>query len=1124
MRFRMWHAGLLALLLFATAGTQADEIDYTRDIKPVLKAKCFSCHASIEQEADLRLDTVAAMVAGGDSGATLIPGDSAASLLLQRVAANDPLDRMPPDGEPMSPDQIARLRQWIEAGATRPADESPQPDPQSHWSFQPVRPVTPPAISAHPIDGFVRRRLAEANIRPAPPADVVTLVRRMFLDLHGLPPSPEQVAEWSRRFERDRRQSVALIDELLSSPHYGERWAQHWLDVIRYADTHGYEVNTPRPNAWPYRDYVIKSLNDDKPYDQFIREQLAGDAFGHDAATGFLVAAAALLPGQIGKDDASIRLARQDALDEIIVGTSATFLAMTVGCARCHDHKFDPIPQEDYYAMQAFFAGVDYGERELRDEGFQQRFAQANELQPAIDRLRSHLLQNQPRFSSGRTIIIDDEDLQRVTLLKTKKGHGENPAGAERGYRDDVGDGSRMGNLSRGRYTWFENVPGEDVFTWDPKTEGTFRLWISWGVHGSGVHTRDARYVLDRDGDLATRDDQREIASADQYRFAGVSDGESEQQPLWSGLHDCGVHEFSASTRLVLRGGRTSTSIAADVIVLQQQTADEEPPNASLPQLRGPVSPQKTDEHFSAVPAKFVRFTSLETIDDNRHEPCIDELELFTAGDAPNSIGRAQQGTKPTSSGNYSETGIHQLAHINDGRFGNSHSWISNQLGRGWVQLELPEVVAIDRISWSRDREGKFKDRLPVKYQISASIDGSQWTIVASSDDRVPLGTPHDDIQSLVRNAGISRNTKQRDIESLADAASQLRQLEQQQVKLRKPQLVYAGQFRDTDTTFVLRRGDPEQPTREIAPRVLTALGSLCLPETAAEQDRRTALADWIASADNPLTARVIANRIWQYHFGVGLVETPSDFGLGGQRPSHPDLLDWLSGELVRSGWSLKHLHRLIMSSETYAQSSRWSTVDRHSRTTSESHPASVDANCKLLWRFPSRRLEAEAIRDCILHVSGHLNLAMGGPGFDFFKTRGGLSGFPPVEQFDASGLRRMIYAHKIRMEPVPIFGAFDCPDAGLPTPMRGQSTTAIQALNLFNSPFVLVHADAFAARLVRDAKDSVPDQIAGAYRIAYGRSPSPDEVRQLVPMVQSHGATTLCRAILNSSEFLFIP
>ena len=366
----------------------------------------------------------------------------------------------------------------------------------------------------------------------------------------------------------------------------------------------------------------------------------------------------------------------------------------------------------------------------------------------------------------------------------------------------------------------------------------------------------------------------------------------------------------------------------------------------------------------------------------------------------------------------------------------------------------------------------------------------------------------------------------------------------------------FAGRFREPDEIRLLHRGDPEQPKDLVSPAVLSALGTVPLAADLSEQGRRAALAEWIASPQNPLTARVMVNRIWQGHFGAGLVETPSDFGLNGMKPTHPELLDWLAQEFIRSGWSVKHMHRLIVMSQAYRQSSvaddgrRRADLERGTRSAergrknaagdnlSDLHvpssafesarllpaAATVDADARLLWRFPPRRLEAEVIRDSMLAVSGRLDLNMFGRGFDLFDKRGGLSGFKPVESFTGDGLRRMIYAHKVRREREAVFGSFDCPDAGQSTARRRESTTPIQALNLFNSRFTLDESDAFAARVRREAGDDPVQQIRRTYELALSREPSAEELGDAGPVVRAHGLATLGRALFNSNEFLFFP
>jgi mono/diheme cytochrome c family protein len=946
------------------ASGQEHRDDYVGAVKPILQAKCVACHGGLKQEGGLRLDTGRAAHTGGDSGPALAAGDASASLLWQRVSATDKDQRMPPEAESLTAAELATLRKWIEAGAPSPAEEVPQPDPYRHWSFQPLptKPIAVPSPSAtaegpttempslgglQTIDAFVAARLRAAGLEFAPPADSVTLVRRMTIDVLGLVPEWPELQRWSQRLEKNPDAIEQFIDTLLASPRRGERFAQQWLDVVRYADTHGFEVNTPRPNAWPYRDYVIAAMNDDLPYNRFAAEQIAGDLSANAPATGFLVASAVLLPGQIGKDDASKRLARQDALDEVVTGASATFFGLTVGCARCHDHKFDPIPQRDYYALQAFFAGIEYGEREFGDRQSAERQRELERLQPQIAKL---------------TALVES------------------------------------------------------------------------------------------------------------YRPLAAPQAAS------------------------------------------QTDAESRSPDANRP-LREPISPLKNVERFAPQLAKFVRFTTLATIDDNKHEPCIDELEIFADRGASNNFARSA-GVVVASSGDAPVSDRHKLEHINDGRYGNGRSWMSDRRGGGWVQIELGEAQTIDTVIWGRDRQGKLQDRLPVRYRVELSLDGQHWTLVADHSDRAPRGAKYDQRQWLEHLPEDANG------QELSEAFERLERLQARMQQLEQPRVVFAAVSRACDETHLLRRGDPEQPLEKVVPSLPAIVGDLSLAADVDDAVRRRALAEWFERPTSPLVARVIVNRVWQNHFGRGLVDTPSDFGTSGAPPSHPELLDWLSGELIAHQWSLKWLERTILRSRTYQQSSR---IDPAA--------AAVDADNRLLWRFQSRRMSAEAIRDSVLRISGSLNLEMGGPGFDFFKVRGGLTGFPPLEQFTSRELRRMVYAHKIRMERVPVFGAFDCPDAGQASPKRTESTTPIQALNLFNSPFIAQQAEAFAQRLQAEcevAADINADRdrrlVETAFAMALGRLPDAAERAASCRVAAEHGLATLCRVLFNSNEFLVLP
>ena len=916
--------------LFALLSTSAlaAPVDFIHEVRPIFEKHCYECHGETKHKGGLRLDVKAAAMKGGDNhGPNIIPGKAVESSLIHLVTSSDDDEVMPPKGDRLPAEQIATLTRWINEGATWPdgVDAVKLKDTRNHWSFKPLKVASALAESLRlkpqslSIGTFVDAKLAEKGLHRSPPADRVSWLRRVTFDLTGLPPTPEQAQAFTKDTRGDAFERV--VDALLSSPRYGERWAQHWLDVVRYADTHGFEVNTERPHAWPYRDYVIRAFNADLPYDEFIRQQIAGDALGVDEATGFLVTASVLLPGQIGKDAPSIRLARQDSLDEMVVNIGQTFLGLSIGCARCHDHKFDPISAKDYYAMQAFVAGVEYGDRELKTPEALAKKKEAAEARERDVKIVERLTQLSPVAAPGRK-----DGVQRPTVRATT-------------------------NIDR-------------------------------------------------------------------------------------------------------------------------------------------ITPVRT---------KRVRFTIRET---NSLEPCIDELEAFNSA----GVNVALKASLKTSGDKISRN-RHEPQFIHDGRYGNERSWMSSERGKGWVELEFTREEEITRVVWSRDRLGKFEDRVALDYSIEVAV-ADQWQVVADASDRAShlvglgagpefifKGLPEDqakEVRSLLNERGA--------------LATKIKAGEQ-------GQLAFAGTFREPDMIHVLNRGDPEQPQEPVAPAVLSALGDLKMTNETPEQQRRMALAKWIASPQNPLTARVMVNRIWQGHFGTGLVQTPSDFGNNGTKPTHPQLLDWLAGELIRSGWSVKHMHRLIVLSEAYKQSSA-----------ANSRAAESDADARFLWRFPSRRLEAEVVRDSMLAVSGQLNLTMYGRGFDLFDKRGGLSGFNPIEKFTPENQRRMIYAHKVRREPEAVFGAFDCPDAGQSTATRRTSTTPIQALNLFNSRFTLAQSEAFAARVKKEAGDDAANQIRRAYLLALNREPTADELGDTLPFIQQHGLAVLCRALFNSNEFLFQP
>jgi len=911
----------------AHAAPKSDATFYESKVRPILEDHCFDCHGEDKQKNKLRLDTAVGILRGGESGEPLlVRGVSAESYIIKRVTSANAKEVMPPKGERLTAEQVATLRAWIDAGAKMPGEEAAAASLRlktEHWSFQPVK---RPAVTktGGEIDELVLAKLREKGLAPSPSADRATLIRRVYLVMHGMPPTPMGTAD----FVNDTRTDAyaRLVDRVLASPRYGERWARHWMDVVRYADTNGFETNRERKSAYHYRDYIIASLNSDKPYDKFIKEQIAGDALGVDAATGFLVAG----PHDIVKSpDINLTLMqRQDELADMVNTTGTAFLGLTMGCARCHNHKFDPILQKDYYAMQAVFAGVNHGERALRE--------------------------------------------------KTAAAAG------------------------------------------------------------------------------------KELAA--------------------------------------LRSDETAKNAQLDALLKKAAAAGNATAPTAPGKLRPPVNARLNEETFPPTEAMAVKFTILAT---NSAEPCIDELEIYDA--SGRNVALAEGGAIASASGTLPGYAIHKLEHINDGKTGNEHSWISNAKGQGWVQIGFPAKARIQRIVWSRDRDVRCADRVPTQYRIEVATESGKWTTVASSEDRQPFnakGDPGDFFAKLPASEATAARQLQADLAGLKTRIDKF------------SENAWVGNFSSApERTYRLYRGEPMQKREVVAPDALTVTGTLGLAVDEPEQQRRVRLADWIASPQNPLTARVLVNRLWHYTFGNGIVDTPSDFGANGSRPTHPELLDWLADEFVKGGWSIKHIQRLILMSATFRQSSA-----------PRADAAAVDADGRLLWRYTPRRLEAEAIRDSMLAVSGALDLKMGGPGFYLMDVvTENVMHYFPKEKYTPAEYRRMVYLFRIRAAQDGVFGSFDCPDGGSVMAKRSRSNTPLQALNLFNSSFITQQSDLLAKRLRTEAGEAPDAQAALAFRLFYARPPDAYEQRNSAEMIRAHGLQSFARALYNTSEFLFV-
>lgn len=938
------------------AAQQSQSVNFERDIRPLLHARCVECHGPEKQKAGLRLD----IKAGAIKAPIIIPGKSADSELIRRVSSTDPAERMPSKGAPLSPREIALLRAWIDSGAMWPETDKPsgseakRAEKTNWWSLQPLANVTPPSPtnlptgwSASPIDRFIFAKLAERGLKPNPPADRRSLIRRVTYDMTGLPPSPEEVEAFVK--DSDPKAYEKLVDRLLASPRYGEQWGRHWLDVVRFGESKGYEQNHIINNLWPYRDYVIRSFNEDKAFNRFIVEQLAGDVIGRgnpaiEVGTAFLVCGPY---DSVGNQDAvQQQIIRANTLDDLIAATSNTFLGLTVNCARCHHHKFDPIPTEDYYRLRAAFEGVTHGERVLASDD--QRKAYAEKAGP--------------------------------------------------------------------------------------------------------LETRRAELTREKDAlekSIATRALQR----AAQH----------------------GAYPLPAVTR------------------------------------------HFNEHRFEPVSARYLKFKALGNSDrpQSGRNARIDEFEAWTA---TQNVALASYGTKAdgATSARAEDAGAatYGVDLVNDGKFG--ERWFVGNPPE--LTLTFPQTETIERIVFSQDRTaapdnpGAGIGPFVTEYQVLISTDGKQWRLVADSRDRKPFNEAH----TVARfSPEVTSEAEKLRLESLN---KDLSQLNQQLSTIPSLPLVWAGKFdQPKETTYVHKGGDPQRRGADVVPASLAVLDQVTKPYAlnadAPDAERRLSLANWIASDENPLTARVLANRVWHYHFGTGIVDTPSDFGYLGGRPSHPELLDWLARRLQQHGWRLKPLHREILLSQTYRQSSA-----------SREDAAKLDASARLLWRFPARRLSAEEIRDSILAVTGKLDLNMGGPGFRLYRyLQDNVATYWPLDQHGPETYRRAVYHQNARASLLDGLTDFDLPDSAYSAPSRTSTTSPLQALTLLNHRFTLEMSDALAERAKRDAPGDEAAQVRRAFALAFQRQPTAEEQQAALKLIASHGWRAFCRALLNANELLYL-
>ncbi len=984
----------LAWLLIAgrpgVAGEGDQAASFRDQVEPILARRCLSCHshAAGQMEGNLALDWKSGWATGGDRGPAILPGSPDESLLIQAVRHADADLKMPDDKLPDA--EIAILEAWVRDGAVDPrvAEPAATAAPGDWWSLRPLVSPSPPAGSApgpqNPIDSFLDERLVKEGLVPVPEADRRSFIRRVSIDLHGLPPTPEEAAAFIADTAPGAHER--LVDRLLASPRFGERMARHWFDAIHFADSHGFEHDVFRPNAWPYRDWVIKAFNDDLPWPTFVRAQLAADVFFPDdpptfPALGYLGAgtydhsAAATAPRSFENLD------RDDMVTQVMSSLAST----TANCARCHAHKFDPVSQEDYYALQAVFAGIGKGEIDWDSDSL---VAAARKRWRRVAR---------EALSAPETLLDDPE----------------NPA---------------------------------IVAAWESASQ-TRAVWTTLP--------------------LAT------FTSAFGTELARLDDGS-----ILSG----GTPPEKEVITVTFRGPHAPiTALRLDLLT-----------DDSLP-MKGPGRAHNGNLHLSEFDAR-----------------------VFRAGGAPAAVNIAR------SSADFNQESW-TIEHALDGN--PATAWgIHPEEGKphhAVFVLAAPLVLGPDDTLAISLRQIHGGAHVIGRFRLSAT----------SGDPDAAIALPAAAEEALAIPAATRTRAQQASI-----AAAILTPLAQAELtKLPPPNKLYAAAttavnergtivFPAPREIHVLKRGDLDQPRGLVGPGALSAIVGLPsrfeFPPGTPESARRAALADWFVDEHNPLTWRSIANRVWQWHFGRGLCDTPGDFGRMGGLPSHPELLDWLAAEIRRTG-SLKAIHRLICTSLAYR---------RASLCPPELFRA--DPDNRLLARMSPHRLDAESFYDGVLLASGRLDDTRGGPAVAHFSQRPGAQ-LTPILDYDAfdwdspGATRRSIYRVVWRGIPDPLFDALDFPDLGLLSPTRGFSASPLQALVLANNRFVLHHA----RHLARRAESAAPDPAADPLQAKIGRmvqwtwqrEPTSEETAELAALASRHGLEAVARALFNGDEFLFV-
>ncbi len=973
---------------------------FETSVRPLIVKNCLACHSGPMAKGGLALDTAAGFIKGGASGAAISAKDVSSSLLLRAVRHANGVPAMPP-GAMLTASELQVLTKWIEMGAPYPAGGPSTPHVplrKTGWALQPIKPQSPPIIpgdhwSKTPIDRYILATLTKKGLKPSPEADKRTLLRRAVYDLTGLPPTEQQ----TREYMNDTRPAAyaRLIDRLLASPAYGERWGRHWLDVVHYGDTHGYDKDKKREHAWPYRDYVIAAFNSDKPYSRFIKEQVAGDVLFPDnpqatIATGMLAAGPWDFVGNVELAEGTVEKDKTRLIDrdDMVATVISTFNSVTIHCARCHDHKFDPINQRDYYRLQAVFSGIDRGDRPYYDRSHMIQGEKLRAKRAALVKQRDSLDEQIKSQKSAEITQMEDaiqsvaNDLNAIVLPAAPVA-----ASPSNGFHSDISD---KADVSR---------------------------WVQIDL-GTRVPVDHIRILPARPTDFA---DTPGFGFPVRYRVA-VSD----------------TADFSSQTII-----RDET--AADV-----PNPGDSPVIISLP---------------SAVEARYVRLTATRfwkrTGD---YVFALAEMQVIS-GNRNAAAGCAVTADQSIEAGRWS------VKFLTDGYDSRFALLDLNTGGLAALQVKR-DLLAAKRASLRAARIALLERMAPTEVKLARD------------------------------SAILAMKSVDAEIAALPAAS-----------------MVYAAVPHEPRPIWLLKRGDVEQKGELLSPGALSCMVTQPsdLGGPGGEGQARGRLAAWLASPQNTLTWRSIVNRVWQHHFTRGIVETPNDFGNNGGTPSHPHLLDWLASWFLQNGQSIKSLHRLIMNSAVYRQSSDSATGAAGNR---------LDADNRLLWRMNRRRLEAEEIRDSILSVSGSLNTQAGGPGFEPFRFKDDHS---PIYDYSAADkqtnpavFRRTVYEFIVRSVPDPFLETLDAADPNALTPVRNTTLTPLQALTMRNDPFVIRQSEQFAARLEK-AAPTLPARIDLACRLIYGRNARHTEQAALASYAQRNGLANMCRMLINTNEFVFV-